>query len=101
MVKKVCKTNEAGKMLLKTSMENLRLTAQIQDRILLVSRTYADLAGAEVLEHLVEAIRYRSPDREGGWCRILSISVVFKTTLGDKIYYLITVRNKIVFHVVC
>ena len=67
MVKEVCKINEGGKILLKTAMEKLGLSARAYDRILRVARTIADLADAETIqiEHLAEAIQYRSLDREG------------------------------------
>jgi len=67
MVRDVCKISEAGQNLLKKAMEKLGLSARAYDRILKVSRTIADLAGSEgiELEHLAEAIHFRSLDREG------------------------------------
>ncbi|MGF7074329.1 YifB family Mg chelatase-like AAA ATPase [Mucilaginibacter sp. 3215] len=67
MVRDLCKINAAGQTLLKKAMEKLGLSARAYDRILKVSRTIADLSGSEEikLEHLAEAIHFRSLDREG------------------------------------
>jgi len=67
MVRDLCKINEAGQNLLKRAMEKLGLSARAYDRILKVARTIADLDGSEEikLEHLAEAIHFRSLDREG------------------------------------
>jgi len=67
MVRDLCKISAAGQTLLKKAMEKLGLSARAYDRILKVSRTIADLAGSKdiELEHLAEAIHFRSLDREG------------------------------------
>jgi len=66
MVREVCAINPAGQKLLKTAMERLNLSARAYDRILKVARTIADLAGSRdiKIEHLAEAIQFRSLDRE-------------------------------------
>jgi magnesium chelatase family protein len=67
MVKKICNIDDDGRKLLKEAMLKFGLSARAYDRILKVSRTIADLAGKRSIEvdHLSEAITYRSLDREG------------------------------------
>ncbi|HVG40403.1 MAG TPA: YifB family Mg chelatase-like AAA ATPase, partial [Chitinophagaceae bacterium] len=67
MLREVCVITTAGTNLLKIAMEKLNLSARAYDRILKVARTVADLAqSADIkIEHLAEAIQYRSLDREG------------------------------------
>ena len=66
-LKEICQVNAAGQSLLKNAMQKLNLSARAYDRILKVSRTIADLSGANEMrpEHLAEAIQYRSLDRQG------------------------------------
>lgn len=67
MVREVCAVNQAGQTLIKKAMEKLQLSARAYDRILKVARTCADLAGSPEIkiEHLAEAIHFRTLDREG------------------------------------
>jgi magnesium chelatase family protein len=66
LIRKYCAISAAGNVLLKNAMDKLNLSARAYDRILKVSRTIADLAESEAIqiEHLAEAIHYRSLDRE-------------------------------------
>lgn len=64
-IKTHCALSPALGDLLQQAMEQLSLSARAYDRILKVARTIADLAGAgDIAEpHLLEAIQYRSLDR--------------------------------------
>jgi magnesium chelatase family protein len=66
-IREVCALDQAGQVLLKKAMEKLQLSARAYDRILKVARTIADLAESEniKMEHIAEAIHFRSLDREG------------------------------------
>ncbi len=65
-VRSICIINEDGNAMLKNAMEKLGLSARAYDRILKVARTIADLEKSTniELEHLAEAINYRSLDRD-------------------------------------
>ena len=65
-VRELCQINAVSQNLLKTAMNKLQLSARAYDRILKVARTIADLAESDEIkvEHLAEAIQYRSLDRE-------------------------------------
>jgi magnesium chelatase family protein len=60
-----CAIDPALGRLLQQAMEELHLSARAYDRILKVARTIADLAGTDAIAapHLLEAIQYRSLDR--------------------------------------
>jgi magnesium chelatase family protein len=65
-VRKFCLLGKEESELLKIAMQELNFSARAYDKILKVSRTIADLAGSENIkvEHLSEAIQYRSLDRQ-------------------------------------
>jgi magnesium chelatase family protein len=67
LIRKHCRINDEGQVLLKNAMDKLGLSARAYDRILKVSRTIADLDQSENIQaqHLAEAINYRNLDREG------------------------------------
>jgi magnesium chelatase family protein len=64
-IRKHCAIDTSLGDLLQHAMEQLSLSARAYDRILKVARTIADLAGADTIAgpHLLEAIQYRSLDR--------------------------------------
>ena len=64
-LRKHCIVDVALGRLLQEAMDPLQLSARAYDRVLKVARTIADLAGAEAIAapHLLEAIQYRSLDR--------------------------------------
>lgn len=66
MAREYCQLSNIGQTLLKQAMNKQKLSARAYDRILKVARTISDLAGSEEIkiEHLAEAIQYRSLDRE-------------------------------------
>lgn len=66
LIRTYCEIPNAGQLLLKNAMAKLNLSARAYDRILKVSRTIADLELSESIriEHLAEAIQYRSLDRD-------------------------------------
>jgi magnesium chelatase family protein len=64
-IRKFCHIDRSSHKLLQHAMEKLGFSARAYTRILKVSRTIADLEGAEQIQphHISEAIQYRSLDR--------------------------------------
>lgn len=64
-LKRFARLGTEEKELLKQAVKTLGLSARAYDRILKVAQTIADLAGSDQIriEHLAEAIQYRSLDR--------------------------------------
>jgi magnesium chelatase family protein len=65
-LRKHCTLDAEGKGLLQQAMEELGLSARAHDRILRVARTIADLEAVPAIRpaHVMEAISYRSLDRQ-------------------------------------
>lgn len=65
-LKKFCKLDEQSHGLLQSAMEKLGLSARAHSKIIKVARTIADLEGSEniKLQHIAEAIQYRSIERQ-------------------------------------
>ena len=58
---KYCKIDEESQEIMKSAIDNLKLSVRMFDKLLKVSRTIADLDGEENIkkEHLLEALNYR------------------------------------------
>jgi magnesium chelatase family protein len=65
-LKSYCAISSESLEMLKIAMTDMKLSARAYDRILKVARTIADLAAAESISsaHLMEAVQFRSLDRQ-------------------------------------
>ena len=66
LLKKYCKVSRSSASLLKDAFNNLGLSARSYKKIIIISRTIADLEGCQEISerHIAEAIQYRSLDRK-------------------------------------
>jgi magnesium chelatase family protein len=64
-IKTHCKIDEASRGLLESAIDKLGLSARAFNRILKIARTIADLEDQQAIQvdHISEAIQYRSLDR--------------------------------------
>ncbi len=65
LVRQHCQLDQESDALLEQAMDNLNFSARAHDRILKVARTLADLDHSESIrsEHVLEAVQYRTLDR--------------------------------------
>ena len=65
-IRSFCRLSDAGSNLMRSSIQEMGLSARAHDKILRVARTIADLDGqADILpEHVSEAVNYRILDRQ-------------------------------------
>jgi magnesium chelatase family protein len=64
-IRKHCVIDDQSQTLLKTAIERFGLSARAYDKVLKVARTIADLESVDNIkvEHVAEAIQYRSLDK--------------------------------------
>lgn len=65
-IRQHCQLDDAGLNLLRTSIQEMGLSARAHDKILRVARTITDLEGSSEIcpEHVGEAVNYRMLDRQ-------------------------------------
>jgi magnesium chelatase family protein len=65
-LRKHCKLDDAGELLLRQAMSEMGLSARAHDKVLRVARTIADMEQSETIQphHVSEAIHYRRLDRQ-------------------------------------
>ncbi|CZT55881.1 YifB family Mg chelatase-like AAA ATPase [Solibaculum mannosilyticum] len=65
-IREACPMTDGAEAMLRQAFDILGLSARAYDRVLKVSRTIADLDGAQIIDaaHVAEAIQYRNLDRK-------------------------------------
>lgn len=66
LMRKYCRMTDDAEKLLKSAYERFKLSARAYTRVIKVSRTIADIMGAEVIDkqHVLEAVQYRGLDEK-------------------------------------